>query len=296
MAVDRALVVDVVATSEQYLANAWGARMIAVGSVLGFFLSVYHLPIYYPVRLIPSLKRRNQSRRHVSPNDTTASSCRSLLIAVLFQSSPHDMHGKGEGAAIFDVSGISLIHFSTSITTPIAFKKGYLTSSRQCLPTSQLFHAQYAKLFSVLFQFSVTRLTDSCHAVHDPILVSLVSRMRHHDSSLGLPSAWLGWFPVLFYTTIYIGELHKRASPIPTTPAASRALDAEATRLGSRALFFSSLLSLFSNIVLPFFTTESSQSSSSHGEKGWRQFCRIRLVNLWTLSHIVFSSCMMGTL
>jgi solute carrier family 45 protein 1/2/4 len=38
MAVDRALLVDLVPTSDQANANAWGARMLGIGSVLGFFL------------------------------------------------------------------------------------------------------------------------------------------------------------------------------------------------------------------------------------------------------------------
>ena len=68
------------------------------------------------------------------------------------------------------------------------------------------------------------------------------------------PSSWIGWFPVLFYTTAFIGDLHKRSSSLPLDDPG---LDAEATRLGTRALFFSSLVSLAGNVFLPLVVAES---------------------------------------
>jgi solute carrier family 45 protein 1/2/4 len=38
MAVDRALLVDMLPPSKQALANAWAARMAGIGSVVGFFV------------------------------------------------------------------------------------------------------------------------------------------------------------------------------------------------------------------------------------------------------------------
>jgi solute carrier family 45, member 1/2/4 len=37
-AVDRALIVDTLPTSEQAAGNAWAARMLGIGSVAGFFM------------------------------------------------------------------------------------------------------------------------------------------------------------------------------------------------------------------------------------------------------------------
>jgi solute carrier family 45 protein 1/2/4 len=73
----------------------------------------------------------------------------------------------------------------------------------------------------------------------------------------------------MFYSTLYIGDLYKRAffatailmPPPEITEDSLAALDTEATRIGSRALFYSSVLCLFMNIVLPFFVTEASSSS-----------------------------------
>ena len=38
MAVDRALIVDIVPLESQPAANAWAARMMGLGSVIGFFM------------------------------------------------------------------------------------------------------------------------------------------------------------------------------------------------------------------------------------------------------------------
>ena len=39
-ALDRALIVDTLPPSSQPAANAWAARMLSIGSVVGFFASV----------------------------------------------------------------------------------------------------------------------------------------------------------------------------------------------------------------------------------------------------------------
>jgi solute carrier family 45 protein 1/2/4 len=106
--------------------------------------------------------------------------------------------------------------------------------------------------------------------------------------------AWIAWFPVLFYTTTYIGELHKRASPAPTDDDAALALDAEATRLGSRALFYSSILSLAMNLLLPFIVSEAAGKGEKRSAKpAWWQ---VHMPSLWASSHLVFAGCMFGTL
>ncbi|KAF7342237.1 hypothetical protein MVEN_01811700 [Mycena venus] len=98
--------------------------------------------------------------------------------------------------------------------------------------------------------------------------------------------AWLGWFPILFYTTVYISDLHARTG----TPAVSDAA-AEGTRLGSRALFFSAALTLLTNLVLPAFTSTTSSSKSNI------KTCvpKIPLVAVWAGSHLLFGACMLAT-
>ncbi|EGO26619.1 hypothetical protein SERLADRAFT_436429 [Serpula lacrymans var. lacrymans S7.9] len=105
--------------------------------------------------------------------------------------------------------------------------------------------------------------------------------------------AWLAWFPVLFYTTVYIGELHKRSSPVPENDDAALVLDAEATRLGSRALFYSSVVSLVANVILPFFVTEAGRTSTALSpvatRGAWTRYIQVHLSSLWASSHLVFA-------
>jgi solute carrier family 45, member 1/2/4 len=68
----------------------------------------------------------------------------------------------------------------------------------------------------------------------------------------------MAWYPLMFYTSIYIGDLYKRANPLAhdnldteTLRQNALARDAEATRLGSRALFYSSVVALILTWLLP---------------------------------------------
>ena len=113
-------------------------------------------------------------------------------------------------------------------------------------------------------------------------------------------SAWVGWFPVLFYTSVYVGELHKCASPLGPNPghAAIQALEAEDNRLGSRALFYSALLTLAMNILLPFLVSETATTNQVGARTPSTCAERIQshLGDLWTISHAVFAGCMLATL
>jgi solute carrier family 45 protein 1/2/4 len=112
---------------------------------------------------------------------------------------------------------------------------------------------------------------------------------------LNYSSSSIAWFPILFYSTVYIGELHKRASPLPVdSDAAADALEGEANRLGSRALFYSAIISLVTNVILPFFVRDGE------GRGGRRRTCfermQVSMVTIWTTSYAVFVGCMAATL
>lgn len=141
---------------------------------------------------------------------------------------------------------------------------------------------------------------------------------------------------------MYIGDLHKRAvyiSLAATSPDSlsissldlpnhssmsyfpraddvdTAALDAESTRLGSRALFYSSILSLAVNLILPFFVAETSKRRTQNGldtyepsptpfkntpSSSWTPqipaMLQIHLSSLWAMSHAVLAGCMLATL
>jgi hypothetical protein len=140
--------------------------------------------------------------------------------------------------------------------------------------------------------------------VHNPILVC---RFSHKDQSRisHCSSAWIAWFPVLFYSTLYVGDLYKRSLSTATTDEQQNLIDAEATRLGSRALFYSALVALTCNFILPAFVA-AGHPPQTHviGERlsWWRRVChvprgmQIHLVTMWAVSHLVFAGCMFATL
>ncbi|KAF7335162.1 hypothetical protein MSAN_02349300 [Mycena sanguinolenta] len=108
--------------------------------------------------------------------------------------------------------------------------------------------------------------------------------------------AWLGWFPCLFYTTMYISDLHARSESAQAafdygTPGLLASdLAEEGTRLGSRALFFCAMLALLTNLVLPPFTTTSSYQSMVK-----TRMPKIPLVTVWMGGHLLFCACMLAT-
>ena len=108
---------------------------------------------------------------------------------------------------------------------------------------------------------------------------------------------------MFFYSTIYVGDLYKRSVPPATTDEQQIRIDAEATRLGSRALFFSALLAITVSLIIPAFVTEAAgHSSQSQNSPWWRRFCRVpkgmqvHLVTMWAVSQLVFAGCMFATL
>jgi solute carrier family 45 protein 1/2/4 len=130
--------------------------------------------------------------------------------------------------------------------------------------------------------------------------------------------AWIGFFPMLFYTSSYIGDIYVQPyleeNP-HMTPAELEELYERATRMGTHALLIFAITSLITNVVLPFFIDPtydnnpavSKSPSQDHGileddMSGIRKWLQ-RLVipgftlrRAWMLSHILFSVSMFSTL
>ncbi|KAI0060540.1 MFS general substrate transporter [Artomyces pyxidatus] len=123
--------------------------------------------------------------------------------------------------------------------------------------------------------------------------------------------AWLAWFPILFYTTLYVGDLYRRSLPPSSATQTDAEIDAEATRLGARAQLYSSVLALITNFLAPFVI--QLPKSSNHklnrgaaseavgddpmilgGAKRWWEK-KMHLATLWAVSHLLFAACMFGT-
>ncbi|KAH9077749.1 MFS general substrate transporter [Lactarius deliciosus] len=107
--------------------------------------------------------------------------------------------------------------------------------------------------------------------------------------------ASMGWFPIFFYTTLYVSELYKRSLPSSAFDGNLGDIDAEGTRLGSRAQLFSAFVALLTNALAPLIVDGDSSSPTHVGPpKRWWQR-KIHLATLWAISHLIFAFCMFGT-
>ncbi|KAI0046327.1 MFS general substrate transporter [Auriscalpium vulgare] len=122
--------------------------------------------------------------------------------------------------------------------------------------------------------------------------------------------AWLAWFPVLFYTTLYFGDLYRRNLPSSSAGETEAEVDAEATRLGARAQLYSALIALATNFLAPLIIQlpRSSTSTTLNGDgasvigleigaprkRWWHR--KMHLATLWAISHAIFAASMFGTL
>jgi len=130
--------------------------------------------------------------------------------------------------------------------------------------------------------------------------------------------AWIGFFPMLFYTSSYIGEIY--AEPYleknpNMTPEELDKLYEDATREGTFALLIFAITSLATNVFLPFFIAPtydnqigspaespgegpSSLKDYDEEQKSWLDFLVIpgfTLRRAWMFSQILFTGSMLCT-
>jgi solute carrier family 45, member 1/2/4 len=75
--------------------------------------------------------------------------------------------------------------------------------------------------------------------------------------------AWIGWFPILFFTSVWVGEIYIREAIANGADPNDPSLVADATRAGSRALFLNAVVNLISSIFLPFLVHASGIQPTS---------------------------------
>lgn len=101
--------------------------------------------------------------------------------------------------------------------------------------------------------------------------------------------AWVGYFPMLFYTSSYVGELYLYENgyndPSKVPQDIRQSLIDESTRRGTLALLVNSIVSFIVDIFCPYFVEKISNTSQWH--------YIFSLKNLWIISHLVF---ILGTL
>ncbi|KAF8062461.1 major facilitator superfamily domain-containing protein [Lyophyllum atratum] len=248
MAMDRALLVDTLPPSAQASGNAWAARMLGIGAVVGFFVGSIPLPAMFPFL------------------GTTQLQVLSVIVSVLL------LGGH--------------VVMAACVKERVLLKSTDRPSSKR----PNAFIREVRELWSNLLTL--------------PPVIRQICIIQFF--------AWIAWFPILFYTTIYIGDLYRRSTPLASTPSPA-ARDAEATRLGTRALFFSAILSLFLNLVLPAFVATPATRTRRRGNSrvgsgaleevsgAWAwvrvpEGMKVNLASLWAVSHLVLAGSMLATL
>ncbi|KAK9462089.1 major facilitator superfamily domain-containing protein [Lipomyces oligophaga] len=114
--------------------------------------------------------------------------------------------------------------------------------------------------------------------------------------------AWIGYFPMLFYTTTYVGEIYyqevisarqEQSLPALTDDEVDRLWE-DATRYASRSLLAYSIMSFFANIFLPLIVAPSYSDPTS-SKSSWFRIRWLTLPRSWMLSHLVFAVAMFST-
>ncbi|KAG9016223.1 hypothetical protein FRB95_008761 [Tulasnella sp. JGI-2019a] len=112
--------------------------------------------------------------------------------------------------------------------------------------------------------------------------------------------SWIGWFPAAFFATTWIGELYRKDHPIESG-GASHDMDAEATRYGTLAMFWSSILSLVTLLILPQLLAPSKKVSDHRYPDsllGWIRYSLEHgpdLVTVYAATHLWFGLLFMVT-
>lgn len=96
--------------------------------------------------------------------------------------------------------------------------------------------------------------------------------------------AWVGYFPMLFYTSSYVGELYLYEkgydNPEGIPPDIKQDLIDKSTRRGTLALLVNSIVTFLVDMFCPYVIEKLTNRIK------W--FRKVSLKNLWILSHLVF--------
>ncbi|KAL5639507.1 hypothetical protein ACGC1H_006221 [Rhizoctonia solani] len=107
--------------------------------------------------------------------------------------------------------------------------------------------------------------------------------------------SWIAWFPVLFYSSTWVGDIYKAAAIENGRAEDDPTLHDEATRIGSLALLYSSILSFAISVFAPFFI-RPNRGAGNDTLKGPMNRFKISLGGLWSFSQALFACSMMATL
>ncbi|KAH8725206.1 major facilitator superfamily domain-containing protein [Phaeosphaeriaceae sp. PMI808] len=113
--------------------------------------------------------------------------------------------------------------------------------------------------------------------------------------------AWIGWFPFLFYSTTWVGEVYLRYDA-PADVRAAGDLTGKVGRVGSMALISFSIITFVMSVLLPFFVKSPADEKGPGftprppkklaGMMADMEKYKPSLLTAWTISHCLFASSM----
>ena len=128
--------------------------------------------------------------------------------------------------------------------------------------------------------------------------IGMLSRVSVHVMGT---NCMLGWFPFLFYSTTWVGEVYLRYDA-PADVKAAGDLTGKVGRIGSSALICFSIITFVMSVLLPFFV-KSPEDEKANGftprpPKGLSTVVagvekyKPSLLTAWTIAHCLFASSM----
>lgn len=240
----RALIVDVVPTSQQQIANAWAARMIGIFNMVGFCLGSINLVKLFPL------------------GDTQFKVLSWLVTFIM--------------GALTVYSCLKIEERDPK--TDIAIR---MQRQKQALQIREAgFDSENTSISSQLEIF-VTQIVHSFKRL--PPQVKIVCYTEFF--------AWVGYFPMLFYTSTYVGELYLYemgySSPDSLPPDIRQQIIDESTRRGTLALLANSIVTLAIDCFVPILVEKAAYAQRYHNI--------FNLKTIWIASHAVFIAATMAT-
>lgn len=103
-----------------------------------------------------------------------------------------------------------------------------------------------------------------------------------------------GWFPFLFYTTTWVGEIYLRYDASSKLESSKTDIVGDIGRIGSRSLVVFSFLGAAWTVLLPWLIHSPQDDSSGPltAAPTWLSRYKPSLINAWTMSCVQFSAAM----
>lgn len=237
----RALIVDVVPTNQQNIANAWAARMIGIFNLIGFWIGTLNLTKLFPFF-----------------GDNQFKVLSILVVIIMFSITCYCLFYIKERNPQTDLTLLTQRRLQDDKLKEMGID-----------PNSHTLLLQLKNFFeSIIYSFASI-----------PPQVKTVCYAQFF--------AWIGYFPLLFYTTSYVGELYlyEMGYPNPSLipPKLKQDLLDQSTRVGTYALLANSIITLLMVTVFPVLL-EKMNATNKYYEK-------FNLKNIWVVSHVIFILC-----